>query len=396
VRYLIVTDLAARGLDVPLLNNVINYHFPSSSKLFVHRCGRAARQGRIGYAFSLIEPEELAFMFDVHTFLGKSLSTKHSLSEDPSDTSNLGYTLSEMIPSMIHTGLLPQDVLDEENDYLKNVSAEDDHFRTMWRICENGMMQYRRTRTEATKAGVKLAKQCVKEAKICKIHPLIIGSDPKRCHEGLVQKSDFVRTLQTFRPKETVFESGIGNGTGSASMSLKSGRRDGKGVEIMRALRKVTYSALERNKVKLEDSTDPDGHLDDDENHVVESSMEVYTGKNWNQFLDDSGNQPDEFLNDDGIGDDDNIEKDNDEDCATYGTKRRMSKSDRKKLKKGDMTTEGLNFHMGGSSRIEKSVSGGFKDEKYYMTYGTEDEVKNFIEDSMQPKSGLKSSELQS
>jgi ATP-dependent RNA helicase DDX54/DBP10 len=37
--------LAARGLDVPLLNNVINFHFPQAPKLFVHRCGRAARQG---------------------------------------------------------------------------------------------------------------------------------------------------------------------------------------------------------------------------------------------------------------------------------------------------------------------------------------------------------------
>jgi ATP-dependent RNA helicase DDX54/DBP10 len=44
VSYMIVTDLAARGIDVPLLNNVINYHFPPSPKLFVHRCGRAARQ----------------------------------------------------------------------------------------------------------------------------------------------------------------------------------------------------------------------------------------------------------------------------------------------------------------------------------------------------------------
>jgi ATP-dependent RNA helicase DDX54/DBP10 len=59
---LVVTDVAARGIDIPILENVINYDFVDNSKVFVHRVGRTARAGRRGWAYSLITSEEVRFL----------------------------------------------------------------------------------------------------------------------------------------------------------------------------------------------------------------------------------------------------------------------------------------------------------------------------------------------
>ena len=56
VRWVVATDIAARGLDVDHLTHVINYDLPDSVDSYVHRIGRTGRAGREGTAISLINP----------------------------------------------------------------------------------------------------------------------------------------------------------------------------------------------------------------------------------------------------------------------------------------------------------------------------------------------------
>jgi superfamily II DNA/RNA helicase len=58
VRFLVATDLAARGLDIPEMKHVIHYHLPSTEAEFTHRNGRTARMEATGTAYLLIHNEE--------------------------------------------------------------------------------------------------------------------------------------------------------------------------------------------------------------------------------------------------------------------------------------------------------------------------------------------------
>lgn len=55
VRYLISTDLAARGLDIPEVENVIHYSMPFHEQEFIHRNGRTARMNATGVAYFFLE-----------------------------------------------------------------------------------------------------------------------------------------------------------------------------------------------------------------------------------------------------------------------------------------------------------------------------------------------------
>ncbi len=58
VNFLVATDLAARGLDIPEIKHIIHYHLPSTFAEFTHRNGRTARMNAVGTAYLLMHREE--------------------------------------------------------------------------------------------------------------------------------------------------------------------------------------------------------------------------------------------------------------------------------------------------------------------------------------------------
>ena len=58
VYFLVATDLAARGLDIPSVKHIVHYHLPGTSEEFIHRNGRTARMNATGTAYLLMHKEE--------------------------------------------------------------------------------------------------------------------------------------------------------------------------------------------------------------------------------------------------------------------------------------------------------------------------------------------------
>ena len=63
LRFLVATDVAARGIDISHLTHVINFDFPESAESYVHRTGRTGRAGRTGTAISMIEPGNIGGLY---------------------------------------------------------------------------------------------------------------------------------------------------------------------------------------------------------------------------------------------------------------------------------------------------------------------------------------------
>ena len=80
---LVATDIAARGLDIPLLPHVVNFELPNIPEDYVHRIGRTGRAGASGEAISLFSPDETVFLRDIEKLIGLKLPKEQIIGFEP-------------------------------------------------------------------------------------------------------------------------------------------------------------------------------------------------------------------------------------------------------------------------------------------------------------------------
>lgn len=76
VQILVATDIAARGIDIDLLPQVVNFELPNVPEDYVHRIGRTARAGNTGQAVSLVCADELELLWDIEHVIQQHIERK--------------------------------------------------------------------------------------------------------------------------------------------------------------------------------------------------------------------------------------------------------------------------------------------------------------------------------
>lgn len=218
-KILIVTDVAARGIDVPMLDNVINFDFPPRPKIFIHRVGRVARAGRSGTAYSFVLKDELSFFIDMHLFLGRPIKYAFEGMEIEED-------------GVI--GSVPQGVIVSESDYIKNKTDSNYNLVAAHKVMKNGYKGYLRTRESASNESNKRAKE-IDTASI-NSHPCFKNANS----ENNEQLSKLLFDLHKFKPSLTVFE----------TLTTK---KSNNAVSIMQSKRKKHTIVIEREKLRQEE-----------------------------------------------------------------------------------------------------------------------------------------------
>lgn len=189
---LVVTDVAARGIDIPVLANVINYDFPPQPKIFVHRVGRTARAGKRGWSYSLVRDTDAPYLLDLQLFLGKRLF----LGRDSGETPNYAED--------VIVGALFRDKLEATSEWITKLLGDDDDLDALRGVAIKGERLYVRTRNSASSESANRAKEVVASKGWMQLHPLFNNATTTSEQARI----DMLARISGFRPQETVFEIG--------------------------------------------------------------------------------------------------------------------------------------------------------------------------------------------
>ncbi|KAK2639018.1 hypothetical protein Ddye_026813 [Dipteronia dyeriana] len=196
---LIVTDVAARGIDIPLLDNVINWDFPPKPKIFVHRVGRAARAGRTGTAFSFVTSDDMPYVLDLHLFLSKPIWPAPTEEKVLQDMDGVMSKIDDAVANGETVyGRFPQTVLDLVSDRIRETIDSSGELIALQKACTNAFRLYSKTKPSPSKESIKRAKDFPHEG----LHPIF-----KNVLEGgELMALAFSERLKSFRPKQTILE----------------------------------------------------------------------------------------------------------------------------------------------------------------------------------------------
>ncbi|KAF3964576.1 hypothetical protein ACB098_12G112100 [Castanea mollissima] len=254
---LIVTDVAARGIDIPLLDNVINWDFPPKPKIFVHRVGRAARAGRTGTAFSFLTSEDMPYLLDLHLFLSKPVRPAPSEEEVLQDMDGVMSKIDQAVANgeTIY-GRFPQTVIDLVSDRVREIIDSSADLYAMQKTCTNAFRLYSKTKPLPSKESIKRAKDLPREG----LHPIfrnVLGG-------GDLMALAFSERLKMFRPKQTILEA---EGEAAKSKRLQGPSR--QWVDVMKKKRAIHEEII--NLVHQKHSTN---RVDEEFDPEITSSKE--------------------------------------------------------------------------------------------------------------------------
>lgn len=232
---LVVTDVAARGIDIPVLANVVNYDFPPQPKIFVHRVGRTARAGQRGWSYSLVKETDSPYLLDLQLFLGRRLL----LGRESGNTPN--YAEDVVVGSVV------RDKLETNQEWINKLLGDDDDLAALRGVSVKGERLYLKTRNSASSESAKRAKEAVASPQWTQLHPLF-NTETNSNEQARI---DMLARIAGFRPTETVFEVGYKGKAGH-----------GEAAEVMRARRQ---KIIPRRQKTIDDAKAEAAELTDDD-----------------------------------------------------------------------------------------------------------------------------------